>query len=100
ATDLARFFFPTRRSSDLVTSAYEILELRLGVSVRLLGSLFFLSLRLLWMAVIIYATISKVLVPLTGLDQAATPWLCALLGVVTVDRKSTRLNSSHVKISY
>lgn len=67
-----------------VTSAYEILELRLGVSVRLLGSLFFLSLRLLWMAVIIYATISKVLVPLTGLDQAATPWLCALLGVVTV----------------
>jgi len=67
-----------------VTSAYEILELRLGLSVRLLGSIFFLALRLLWMAVIIYATISKVLVPLMGLDQSATPWLCALLGVVTV----------------
>ncbi len=67
-----------------VTSAYEILELRLGLSVRLLGSIFFLSLRLLWMAVIIYATISKVLVPLMGLEQSATPWLCALLGVVTV----------------
>lgn len=67
-----------------VTSAYEILELRLGLSVRLLGSIFFLSLRLLWMAVIIYATISKVLVPLMGLDQAAAPWLCALLGLVTI----------------
>jgi SSS family solute:Na+ symporter len=67
-----------------VTSAYEILELRLGLSVRLLGSLFFLSLRLLWMAVIIYATISKVLVPLMGLDASAIPWLCALLGAITV----------------
>lgn len=67
-----------------VTSAYEILELRLGLSVRLLGSLFFLSLRLLWMAVIIYATISKVLVPLMGLDQSSIPWLCALLGAITV----------------
>lgn len=67
-----------------VTSAYEILELRLGLSVRLLGSVFFLSLRLLWMAVIIYATISKVLVPLMGLDPAATPWMCALLGAITV----------------
>jgi len=67
-----------------VTSAYEILEIRLGLSVRLLGSIFFLSLRLLWMAVIIYATISKVLVPLMGLDPAAIPWMCALLGAITV----------------
>ncbi len=67
-----------------VTSAYEILEARLGLSVRLLGSVFFLSLRLLWMAVIIYATISTVLVPLMGLDPSATPWLCALLGAITV----------------
>ena len=67
-----------------VTSAYEILEIRLGLSVRLLGSIFFLSLRLLWMAVIIYATISKVLVPLMGLPPSATPWMCALLGAITV----------------
>jgi len=67
-----------------VTSAYEILETRFGLSVRMVGSLFFLSLRLLWMAVIIYATISKVIVPLVGLDQSSTPWLCALLGVITI----------------
>ena len=67
-----------------VTSAYQILEIRLGLGVRMLGALFFLSLRLLWMAVIIYATIDKVLVPLLGLDRSATPYLCAVLGLITV----------------
>ena len=67
-----------------VTSAYQILEMRLGLGVRMLGSVFFLSLRLLWMAVIIYATTDKVLVPLLGLDSSATPWLCAVLGLITV----------------
>jgi len=67
-----------------LTSAYQILEMRLGLSVRMLGSVFFLSLRLLWMAVIIYATTDKVLVPLLGLDSSATPWLCAVLGLITV----------------
>ncbi len=67
-----------------VTSAYEILEIRLGLSIRLLGSFFFLTMRLLWMAVIIYATTDKVLVPLLGLETSATPWLCALLGSITV----------------
>ncbi len=67
-----------------VTSAYEILEIRLGLSVRMLGSVFFLTMRLLWMAVILFATTSKVLVPLLGLEDSATPWLCALLGLITV----------------
>lgn len=67
-----------------VTSAYEILETRLGLSVRMLGAFFFLMLRLLWMAVIIYATTAKVLVPLTGLDEASIPWVCAVLGLITV----------------
>ncbi len=67
-----------------VTTAYEILELRFGVSVRILASVFFLSLRLLWMAVIIYATTSKVLIPLLGWSEAATPYVCAVLGLITV----------------
>jgi solute:Na+ symporter, SSS family len=67
-----------------VTSAYEILELRLGIGVRLMGSLMFLLLRFLWMAVIIYATTSKVLVPLLGLDPRMTPLVCVLLGAITV----------------
>ncbi len=67
-----------------LTSAYEILETRLGLSVRLLGAVFFLTLRLLWMAVILYATTTIVLVPLLGLDASAVPYLCAVLGLVTV----------------
>ena len=54
-----------------------------GLGVRMLGSIFFLSLRLLWMAVIIYATTDKVLVPLMGLTSAATPWLC-LASAITI----------------
>ena len=65
-----------------ITSAYEILETRLGLSVRMLGSALFLLLRLLWMAVIIYATVSKVLVPLLALDPSAIPYLSIVMGVV------------------
>ncbi len=67
-----------------ITTAYEVLETRFGVSVRVLASVFFLSLRLLWMAVIIYATTSKILIPLLGWSEAATPYVCAALGLITV----------------
>ena len=56
-----------------ITSAYELLETRFGLSVRMLGSTFFLAMRFLWMAVIIFATTDTVLVPLMGLDRSATP---------------------------
>jgi SSS family solute:Na+ symporter len=67
-----------------VTTAYELLEHRLGVAARTLGAIIFVGMRLLWMAVIIYATSDKVLVPLAGLDPSATPWVCAIMGVVTL----------------
>ena len=67
-----------------VTSAYEILELRLGLSVRLFGSTLFLLIRLLWMALIVYGTSAEVMVPLLHLDESATPWICAVMAVVTV----------------
>jgi solute:Na+ symporter, SSS family len=67
-----------------VTSAYEILELRLGSAVRTLGSVLFLLLRLLWMSVIVYATTTKVLVPLLGLDPRAAPIVGGVLALVTV----------------
>jgi SSS family solute:Na+ symporter len=77
------FFIPYFMKLN-ATSAYEILEARLGLSVRMLGSFFFLLMRLLWMAVIIYATTDKVLIPLSGLDPSAAPWVCAVLGIITV----------------
>ena len=67
-----------------VTSAYEILEKRFGLSVRMLGSIFFLILRLTWMSVIIYATSSAILIPLLRLNESATPWVCLAMGTLTV----------------
>ncbi len=67
-----------------VTSAYEILEMRLGGTVRTLGSLLFLSLRLLWMSVIVFATADKVLVPLMGLEPWTTPIVCVVIAAVAI----------------
>ena len=67
-----------------VTSAYQILEIKLGTPARYLASFMFVILRTLWMAVVIYATISKVIVPVFDLPPSLTPWLCAILGVITV----------------
>ena len=67
-----------------VTSAYEILENRLGVSVRLLGSTLFLSLRFLWMASIIYWTTAIVLLPAAGLDESYATTFAVCLGIITV----------------
>ena len=67
-----------------VTSAYEILEQRLGLSIRLLGSSLFTLIRLFWMALIIHATTDKVLTPVLGLEESWTVPICILMGVVTI----------------
>ncbi|HRP57607.1 sodium/solute symporter [Agriterribacter sp.] len=67
-----------------VTSAYEILEQKLGLSVRLLGTVMFLSLRLLWMATIIYVTVDVALYSVIQFNKAYVPLIAALLTVVTI----------------
>lgn len=67
-----------------VTSAYEILESRLGMGIRKAGAAAFLLLRLGWMATILYATSHIVLIPLLGLSPSWTPVLCIVLGIITV----------------
>lgn len=67
-----------------VKSAYEILGKRFDNSIRTLSSIMFLSLRLLWMALIIYATADVILIPLTGLNPSMTPLLCAVIGIITL----------------
>ncbi len=66
-----------------VTSAYEILEKRLGPNIRMAGAAVFLLLRLGWLATILYATSSLVLVPMLGLDPKWVPWLCLIIGLLT-----------------
>ncbi len=67
-----------------VTSAYEILEGRLGLGIRQAGAAAFLLLRLGWMATILFATSHVVLIPLLKLSPEWTPALCVVLGIVTV----------------
>lgn len=78
-----RFLIPKFRQLD-ISSAYQILEVKLGKKSRMLAVIYFLSLRFLWMATIIYATVSTALLPIFGLSEAATPWLCLLMAFVTV----------------
>ncbi len=66
-----------------VTSAYELLEQRLGLSVRLLGATMFLALRLVWMTLLVYAA-AKAMVVMAGLDPKWTPLIVLITGLVSV----------------
>lgn len=50
-----------------VTSAYQLLEERLGLSVRLLGATMFLALRLVWMTLLVYLA-AKAMTVMIGVD--------------------------------
>lgn len=65
-----------------VTSAYELLEVRLGRSVRLLGSSIFVVTRLVWMSVMLYTT-SLVLVTVMGWERDSITLISIVTGVVT-----------------
>ena len=66
-----------------VTSAYELLEDRLGLGIRLLGASMFLLLRLVWMSLLIYVAAKAVTVML-GIDYwivhygAAEQWITGI----------------------
>lgn len=65
-------------------SAYAMLEQRLGMSIRLMGSCMFLLTRLFWMALIINVTAEKVIVRMMNWNASATPWVSAAIGLLTV----------------
>ncbi len=67
-----------------MTSAYEILEGRLGFGIRLMGSIMFLMIRLVWMSLLIYISADKVIVTVMGWRPETVPWVCAVIGLVTV----------------
>ena len=66
-----------------VTSAYELLEDRLGYSVRLLGATMFLALRLVWMTLLVYLA-AKAMVVMMGLDGRWIPLIVLVTGIVSV----------------
>ncbi len=66
-----------------VTSGYELLEKRLGLTGRLTGASLFVLLRVFWMATVLFATADKVVIPLlVDLLGPAQWWWLPVLGVV------------------
>ncbi len=66
-----------------VTSAYELLEERLGLSIRLLGAVMFITLRLFWMTLLVYLA-AKALTVMMGVDPKWIPLIVLVTGVVSV----------------
>lgn len=66
-----------------VTSAYALLEQRLGLSVRLLGAVMFLALRLVWMTLLVYMA-AKALVVMMGVTESWIPYIVVVTGTVTI----------------
>lgn len=68
-----------------ITSAYELLEIRFGLNVRLLATFFFLTLRFFWMATIIYATVNTALITIIDIpNQNYSTFIGILLMLITI----------------
>lgn len=80
---VGRYLIP-RFMAMKVTSAYEILEIKIGKGCRNLATIFFLSLRFLWMSTIIYATVDTALQPIIGFTKEMVPVISILLVLITV----------------
>lgn len=66
-----------------VLSAYELLETRLGLSVRLLGASLFLVLRLAWMSLLVFLT-AKAMSVMMGVGEDWIPWIALGTGTLAV----------------
>ena len=66
-----------------VTSAYALLEARLGLSIRLLGAVLFILLRLVWMTLLVYIA-AKAMIVMMGVDGQWLPWIILATGIVSI----------------
>ncbi len=66
-----------------VTSAYELLEERMGLSVRLLGATMFLLLRLIWMSLLILAA-TKAFCSIADIDEKWITPMVVLIGSIAL----------------
>ena len=66
-----------------VTSAYELLESRLGLGARLLGATMFIALRLVWMSLLVYLAATAMTV-MMGVGEQWIPGIVLVTGFVAV----------------
>jgi SSS family solute:Na+ symporter len=77
---ISRFLIPAFMRWP-ITSGYELLEVRLGRSVRRTGAITFMTVRLVWMALILYVS-ANVVVTVTGCDPRWVPALECAIGLI------------------
>lgn len=80
---VAYFFIPYIMKLK-ITSAYELLETKLDIRNRIVAAIYFLIMRLVWMAVIIYMVSEKVIVPIMGWPEDTALMVSIIMGIVTV----------------
>lgn len=85
---VAYFFIPFIMKLK-ITSAYELLETSLGLPTRILASTYFLIMRFLWMAVVIYMVAQKVIVPIMGWSEQGALIVSIVMGIITIIYTST-----------
>lgn len=66
-----------------VTSAYELLEDRLGLGVRLLGAGMFVVVRLSWMCLLVYVA-ARAMTVMLGISEEWIPWIVLVTGFVSI----------------
>ena len=66
-----------------VTSAYELLEDRLGLKIRMLGASMFIALRLMWMSLLVYLT-AEAMTIMIGVGRDWIPVIALITGLVAV----------------
>ena len=66
-----------------VISAYELLEQKRGLAVRMTGAVMFIFLRLTWMSLLIYLS-SQAMLQMLNLDQEKLPYVSLVIGIVAI----------------
>jgi len=66
-----------------VTSAYELLEARLGLGARLLGGTMFIALRLVWMSLLVFLA-ARAMTVMLGVSESWIPTIVLATGFVAV----------------
>ena len=69
--------------SQRVTSAYELLEEKLGLGIRLLGAVLFILMRLVWMSLLVYIA-AKAMTVMLGVGDEWIPLVVLVTGFVSV----------------
>jgi len=80
---VAYFFIPYIMKLK-ASSAYELLEEKLGVQNRVLASIYFLTMRFLWMGVVIYMVAEKIIVPIMGWTENDAIMVSIVMGIITI----------------